>query len=136
MLDTTTDAGGPAGRLREEEVAWMPTVRGDGQPQSVPVWFLWDGEGFLIYSREGRQKLKNIAGNPRGGINLNSNETGGDVVRVEEPAEIAEDAPPADEVEAYVEKYRRSIARIGFDVGGFARVYSVAVRVTPERWQV
>lgn len=136
MLDTTTDAGGRAGRrLREEEIAWLTTVRNDGQPQSVPVWFLWDGEGFLIYSREGRQKLKNIASNPRVGINLNSNETGGDVVRVEGTAEIAEDAPPADEVEAYVEKYRRSIARIGFDVRGFTRAYSVAVRVTPERWQ-
>ena len=100
------------------------------------MWFLWDGEGFLIYSREGRQKLKNIACNPRVGINLNSNETGGDVVRVEGTAEIAEDAPPADEVEAYVEKYRQSIVRIGFDVGAFARAYSVAVRVTPERWQV
>ena len=100
------------------------------------MWFLWDGEGFLIYSREGRQKLKNIARNPRVGSNLNSNESGGNVVRVEGTAEIAEDAPPADEVEAYVEKYRRSIARIGFDVSGFARAYPVAVRVTPERWQV
>jgi len=137
MLDTTTDAGGRAERrLRDEEIAWMTTVRGDGQPQSVPVWFLWDGEGFLIYSQEDRQKLKNIARNPRVGINLNSNETGGDVVRVEGTAEIAENAPPADEVEAYVEKYRQSIARIGFDVDGFARAYSVAVRVTPERWQV
>lgn len=97
---------------------------------------MWDGEGFLIYSREGRQKLKNIARNPRVGLNLNSGETGDDVVRVEGTAEIAEDAPPADEVEAYVEKYRRSIAHIGFDVDGFARTYTVAVRVTPERWQV
>ena len=51
-------------------------------------------------------------------------------------AEIAVAAPPANEVEAYVEKYREGIARIGFDVDGFARAYSVAIRVTPERWQV
>lgn len=137
MLDTTTDAGGRAKRrLREEEVAWMTTVRADGQPQSVPVWFLWDGEGFLIYSQQGRQKLKNIARNPRVGLNLNSNARGGDVVRVEGKAEVDASAPPAGEVEAYVEKYREGIARIGFDVDSFARTYSVAVRVTPERWQV
>ena len=137
MLDTTTEAGARAERrLWDEEIAWMTTVRADGQPQSVPVWFLWDGEGFLIYSRQGRQKLKNIGRNPRAGLNLNSSETGGDVVRVEGTAEIAQDAPPADEVEAYVEKYRQSIARIGFDVEGFARAYSVALRVTPTRWQV
>jgi hypothetical protein len=58
------------------------------------------------------------------------------VVRVEGTAEIDGDAPSADEVEAYVDKYREAIARIGFDVDGFAREYSVAVRVTPTRWQV
>ena len=37
MLDTTTEAGRRAERrLREEEeVAWLTTVRADGQPQSI-----------------------------------------------------------------------------------------------------
>lgn len=137
MLDTTTENGERAERrLRDEEIAWMTTVRADGQPQTVPVWFLWDGEGFLIYSQENRQKLKNIARNPRVGLNLNSDETGNDVVRVEGTIEIDENAPSADEVEAYLEKYKESIARIGYDVDGFARDFSVALRVTPGRWQV
>ena len=34
-----------------------------------------------------------------------------------------------EEVESYVEKYRESMARIGFDVEDFARAYSTAVRV-------
>ena len=85
MLDTTTEAGSRAERrLREEEVAWLTTVRADGQPQSVPLWFLWDGKAFLIYSQQDRQKLKNIGRNPRVGLNLNSNATGGDVVRARE----------------------------------------------------
>jgi PPOX class probable F420-dependent enzyme len=140
VLDTTTEAGGRAERrLREEEIAWMTTVRPDGQPQSVPVWFLWEGETFLVYSQPKRrqgQKLRNIERNLRVGLNLNSNAQGGDVVRVEGTAEIVEDAPPATEVPEYVEKYRESIARIGFDPDGFARAYSVAIRVTPTRWQV
>jgi PPOX class probable F420-dependent enzyme len=137
MLDTTTEAGRRAERrLREEEISWLTTVRADGQPQSVPVWFLWTGEDFLIYSQPGRQKLRNIGRNPRVDLNLNSNAYGGDVVRVEGIAEIVENAPPAGEVPEYVEKYRAAIARIGFDPDGFARAYSVAVRVTPARWQV
>jgi nitroimidazol reductase NimA-like FMN-containing flavoprotein (pyridoxamine 5'-phosphate oxidase superfamily) len=57
MLDTTTETGARAERrLREEEIAWISTVRSDGQPQSVPIWFLWEGETFLIcspvYTRE------------------------------------------------------------------------------------
>jgi PPOX class probable F420-dependent enzyme len=136
MLDTTTDAGGRADRRLREKIAWLTTVRSDGQPQSVPVWFLWDGEGFLIYSRPDRQKLKNISRNPRVGLHLNSNDRGGDVVRVEGTAEISDDFPPASEVGEYVEKYKERIARIGFEPESFARAYSVALRVTPTRWQV
>jgi PPOX class probable F420-dependent enzyme len=132
-----TEAGARAQRrLREEEVAWLTTVRSDGQPQSVPVWFLWDGGTFLIYSQPDTQKLRNIGRNPRVGLNLNSSDTGGDVVRAEGSAEILGGFSLADEVAEYVEKYREPIARIGYDPNGFARDYSVALRVTPERWQV
>jgi PPOX class probable F420-dependent enzyme len=80
MLDTTSEAGARAEeRLRSEEIAWLTTVRPDGQPQSVPMWFLWDGEGFLVYSRPGVRKLRNIEANPRINLNLNSNENGGDI---------------------------------------------------------
>jgi PPOX class probable F420-dependent enzyme len=134
VLDTTTEAGGRVERrLREEQIIWMTTVRSDGQPQSVPVWFFWDGEEFLVYSQPGRQKVRNIERDPRVGLNLNSNAQGGDVVRAEGTAEIVEDAPPATEVPEYVEKYRDAIAGIGFDPDGFARAFSVAIRVTPTR---
>jgi PPOX class probable F420-dependent enzyme len=137
LFDTTTEVGKRAeARLKEEEIAWMTTVRSDGQPQTVPVWFLWEDDGFLVYSQPNRQKLRNITLNPRVGLNLNSNEEGNDVVRLEGTASIDKDAPQSSEVAPYVEKYRESIARIGYDVAGFARAYSVAVRVTPERWQV
>ena len=137
MFDTTTGAGKRAeARLKEEEIAWMTTVRSDGQPQTVPVWFLWDEEGILIYSQPNRQKLKNLSRNPHVGLNLNSDAQGGNVVRLEGTATIADDAPPSSEVPSYVEKYRESIARIGFDVEGFSREYSIPVWVTPSRWQV
>jgi PPOX class probable F420-dependent enzyme len=137
MLDTTTEAGARAERrLREEIMIWLTTVRSDGQPRSVPVWFLWDGETFLIYSQPNQQKLKNIGGNARVGLHLNANDRGGEVVRAEGTAEVVQDIPPADEVGEYLEKYRESITRIGFDPDGFARAYSVALRVTHDRWRV
>ena len=137
MPDTTGEAGARAEeRLRREGIAWLTTVRPDGQPQAVPVWFLWDGEAFLVYSRPGARKLRNIEANPRVSLNLNSNSTGGDVVRAECEAEVFAGAPPATEVGPYLEKYRDGIARIGFDPDGFALAYSVAIRATPTRWQV
>ena len=103
-----------------------------------------DGARVVLVGRRGGpdllpaqpQKLKNISRNPRVGLNLNSDEQGDDVVRLEGTANIDEDAPLRARSHSYVEKYREGIARIGFDVEGFARSYSVAVRVTPERWQV
>jgi PPOX class probable F420-dependent enzyme len=88
---------------------------------------------MLIYSQPGRQKLRNIHRNPRVDLNLSSNVHGGDVVHAEGAAEVVEDAPPADEVPNYVEKYRNDIARIDFEPGSFARAYLVPVRVKPER---
>jgi PPOX class probable F420-dependent enzyme len=137
VLDTTTDTGARADRrLREERIAWQTTVRSDGQPQSEPVWFTWDGEGFQIYSQPDRQKLKNIGRNPRVRLHLSSNDLGGDVAGVECTAEIRDGSPLATEIPEYFEKYREGIARIGFDPEGFARSYSVVLRVTPERWQL
>ena len=44
MLDNMTETGARAERrLREEKIAWLTTVRADGQSQPVPVWFLWNG---------------------------------------------------------------------------------------------
>lgn len=81
-------------------------MRPDGRPQTLPVWFLWDGEGFLVYSRPGARKLRNIEANPKVNLNLNSNDAGGDVVRAERAAEVLKDAPAATDVGPYGEKYR------------------------------
>ncbi len=57
-------------------------------------------------------------------------------MRAEGVAKIVENVPPANEVPDYVEKYSVAITRIGFDPGGFARVYPVPLRIKPTRWQV
>jgi len=137
MLDLTTEQGRTAERrLREEEIVWLTTVRRDGQPQAVPVWFLWDGATVLIYSQPRTQKLRNVRGNPRVALNLNSDPFGNAIVRVEGTAEIVDDAPPASQVPAMVEKYRAGIRRIGMDPAAFATAYSVAIRVQPDRFHL
>ena len=54
------------GRLRANLMAWLTTVRPDGRPDSVPVWFLLrDDETILVYSQAAKMKLRNISHNPR-----------------------------------------------------------------------
>ena len=137
MLDTTRPAGARAAqRLRDELIVWMTTVSAAGQPQSSPVWFLWDGETFLVYSRPRTAKLRNLEHNPHVGLNLDGNGRGGDVVIVEGIASIDSTAPRADAIPEYVEKYRERIAANGWTPASFAADYSEAVRITPRRARV
>ena len=120
-------------RLHDETVAWLTTVRRDGTPQPAPVWFLWDGETFLIYSQPEARKVRNIRENPRVAINLNSDEEGGKVAVFWGRAVLDPGAPRVDQVAAYLEKYRQGIADIGMNPESMAGEYSLAIRVTVER---
>ncbi len=70
-------------RLRSERIGWLTTVKPGGQPQTSPVWFLWDGTAMLIYSRNKTQKLRNLATNHLAGFHLDGNGRGGDNVILE-----------------------------------------------------
>jgi PPOX class probable F420-dependent enzyme len=124
------------GRLRREPILWLSTVRRDGQVQSSPVWFLWDGRTMLIYSLPTSQKVPNIRANPRVSIHLNDDGVGSDVVSIEGTASIGGKEPRLDEVPGYLDKYRQLIADLGSEPTEFADAYSVAIRVTPTRWRV
>ena len=137
MLDTTTPAGQRAAqRLRDELIIWLTTVNAAGQPQSSPVWFLWDGETFLIYSKPGTPKLRNLGANPRVGLHLDGNGRGGDVVVIEGAGAYDTAVATADGVPAYVEKYGGRITANGWTPASFAADYSEALRITPRSTRV
>jgi PPOX class probable F420-dependent enzyme len=120
-------------RLDDEAIIWFTTVRPSGQPQTSAVWFLRDGDEFLIYSLADTARVGNIAANPKVSLNLDGNGQGGDVVTIEGIARIDPEAPPADEVDAYVAKYRGYMQRNGWTPEVFAAKYPVAIRVTATR---
>lgn len=131
-IDTTTDFGKRVERrLREETIIWLTTVRQDGTPQPSPVWFLWDGESVLMYSRPNQQKQRNIAHNPKVALHFDGDGHGGDIIVVTGEARVVADAPPATDVPDYLAKYAEPIKRIGMDASSFAAAYSTAIRITP-----
>jgi PPOX class probable F420-dependent enzyme len=130
MIDTSTKAGARgAKRLEEERIIWLTTVRADGTPQSSPVWFLWDGTEFLVYSQPGRPKLRNIEGNPRVALNLNSDDGGGDVVTVSGAARIDPEAAPVKDNRPYAEKYAEWLSEYGWSPESMSADYSVPIRI-------
>lgn len=134
MIDPATEFGARVGRrLSQEGIVWLTTVRRDRTPQPSPVWFLWDGEEFLIYSQPNTQKLRNIEHTPKVALHLNGNAGGNDIVIFAGEARIDAAAPPAHEVPALVKKYRENLRAVQ-TAEEFARTmrdYSVAIRVTP-----
>ena len=134
LLDTSTPEGASAERrLREEPIVWLTTVRADGQPQSSAVWFLWDGETFLLYSQPHAQKLRNIAANPRVALHLDDDGRGEDILTLEGTAAVEPEAPPSDRVEDYLAKYRGLLDAMGWTPARLARDFSTAIRVRPSR---
>jgi PPOX class probable F420-dependent enzyme len=123
-------------RLRTENIAWITTVAPDEQPQSSPVWFLWDATEFLVYAQPHSWKLRNIRAHPKVSLHLNSDDQGGRVVTFEGDARITEGQPLAHEVAAYRAKYRDAIADLGWTPEQMAAEYSVALSIIPTRVRV
>jgi PPOX class probable F420-dependent enzyme len=122
------------GRLRANLMAWLTTVRPDGRPDSVPVWFLLrDDETFLVYSQPAKIKLRNIAHNPAVTLGLDVTDLGRDIIRVEGTAERAPGFPAADHVPAYAVKYAERIGAMFGTASQFASQFSEALIITPHR---
>ena len=137
MLNADNPAHAAAdARLRSEPIIWLTTVARSGQPQSSPVWFLWDGTEFLIYGSKDGQKTRNIAANPRVDLHLDGNGQGGGIVIFEGRARIDSDGPPAADVAGYVAKYGALIESYGWTLEAVARDYPHAIRVTPARARI
>lgn len=123
-------------RLRREKIAWLTTVRRDGQPQSSPVWFLYrDGE-IVVYSKPTTQKVRNVQASAKVAIHLRDLDEGSDIVSIEGTAEIDESYPAAAAIPDYVTKYRSMIADINMDPDSFAKSYSVPIRIRPTKIRV
>src|SRR5260370_22880913 len=85
-----------ASRLQAEPIIWLTTVARSGQPQSTPVWFLWEGGRFLIYGAANGPKISNIESNPRVSLHLVRLCRGGANVIFEGRATIDPAAPKPD----------------------------------------
>jgi PPOX class probable F420-dependent enzyme len=117
--------------LAEEPVVWLSTVRPDGLPHLVPVWFAWDGEAITIMSKPGAQKVRNLRERPSAMLALGDAEADFDVSLLEATAECVDG--PAQLPAAFLAKYAERIAELGLTPEQFAATYSLQIRLTPTR---
>lgn len=122
-----------AERLRDAVILWLASVRPDGRPHLVPVWFLWEGATILIFSKPKNQKIRNLRQNPAVTVSLDDTDEGDDVVVLEGVAELVSDSTVTTASPAYVEKYARLIADLGMTPETMAQEYSQPIRITITR---
>jgi len=132
-IDISTDFGQRVQHhLEHNLIVWLTTVDASGTPQPRPVWFVWDGEEFLIYSRPDAYKVKHIEANASVALHFDSDEHGDEVIVFTGEARIVPDEPPVKDTPVYAEKYAKGIAGLNMTPQTMGDEYSTAIRVRPD----
>jgi PPOX class probable F420-dependent enzyme len=133
-----TPALAPAARidrlLRSEPIVWMSTVRPDGVPHLIPIWFSWDGEAILVASKPAAQKVRNIRANPVVMLALGKPHEDFDVGLLEGRAELLDVPSSAVLPASHLSKYRGAMAAIGLTPQEFLATYTQVIRIIPTRY--
>jgi PPOX class probable F420-dependent enzyme len=120
-------------RLLHDRIGWLTTVGSHGQPQSSPVWFLFDDGCVYIQSQPGAAKVRNIQSNNRVSFHLDDDGRGGDVVTIEATAETLQQTP-AGLFDRYANKYADEIRdALKSTPAELAATYASTIRLTPSR---
>ena len=99
-----------------------------------PVWFLRDGDVFLIFSKPGQAKLANIARHPRVSLNLEATPDQEQITIFTGRAEVV-DRETIDEelLDRYAARYAQGMVGIGMNREQYESAYTTVIRFTPEK---
>ena len=78
--------------LRDDPVVWLSSVQSDGRPHLVPVWFLWDGDRILAFSKPHARKVDNLRGQPSVMLAVGTPGPDFEVELIEATAELPEES--------------------------------------------
>ena len=118
--------------LSTEPVVWLSTVRPDGAPHLVPIWFTWDGSSLLVFSKPGAQKVRNLRANPVAMLALGEPEDDFDVALAEATVRLM-DEPARELPAAHLAKYGERMVALGLSPDEFLATYSQVLVITPSR---
>lgn len=127
------DQAHTAERLRTAEILWLATVRPNGRPHLVPVWFLWEGETILLFSKPENQKIRNIRHNPEVTVSLDATDHGNDVTVLEGVAQFIDDLDMTTVLPDYASKYANLMADLEMTAASMVAEYSQAISITITR---
>jgi F420H(2)-dependent biliverdin reductase len=112
-------------RLLTEANVWMATVRPDGRPHLVPIWFVWVDSKFWIATGRTAVKVNNLRASALMSVAL---EDGNRPIVAEGPVTLHDtlDAVPTEVAIAFRSKYSWSLSD---EAGGLC-----LIEMTPRKW--
>jgi len=120
--------------LRDDPVVWLSSVQSDGRPHLVPVWFLWDGDRILAFSKPHARKVDNLRDQPSVMLAVGTPGPEFDVELIEATAELPDEPAASVIPDGFGAKYRELLHRAGLTVQRFAEVYSQPIVLRPTRF--
>lgn len=120
--------------LRSDPVVWLSSVQANGRPHVVPVWFHWDGDRIVAFSKPQARKIENLRGSPAVMLAVGTPGPDFEVELIEATAELPDE--PAERLipAGFATKYRELLKRAGLSVQRFAEVYSQPIVLRPTRF--
>jgi len=91
--------------LDSTALAHVATIGPNGEPQSNPVWFDWDGERVKFSQTKTRQKYRNVGRDPRIALSFVDPENPYRYLEVRGEVVAVEEDPDLDFINAMAKKY-------------------------------
>ncbi|MBA2634334.1 MAG: pyridoxamine 5'-phosphate oxidase family protein [Chloroflexi bacterium] len=120
--------------LRTDAVVWLSSVRPDGRPHLVPVWFHWDGKRIVAFSKPNARKVGNLRDQPFVMLAVGTPGPDFEVELIEATAELPSTPASAVMPTGFGAKYRELLRRAGLTVQRYAEVYSQPIVLRPTRF--
>ena len=121
-------------RLATDHIGWLTTVRPDGSPHAVPVWFLWHADRLLVMSEPRTAKVAHVRRGSPALLHLHTRPDGNGVVVLSGPAVLSERTSPQwlPEIgDAYTMKYGDAMVAYGMGLEGIAEKFWVVLELEP-----
>jgi PPOX class probable F420-dependent enzyme len=110
----------------------LATVRPDGRPHVVPLWFIRDRETIVVFSKPHAQKVRNLRAEPRAMVSVGQpGEAHATLIDVIAEVEAGGAAGLTDRLAS---KYHHHFETLGLTVERFIETYPCVIRLRPTRW--
>jgi PPOX class probable F420-dependent enzyme len=120
-------------KFDHDMVVWLTTVGADGTPQPNPVWFVVDDQHHdtvVVYNMADSSRLQHLQVRPQVSLSFNNGDGNRDAVVLTGTAVIDSKVTPADRNDAFLQKYRHHMTKVGFTPAKYAAAFPTAIRVT------